>query len=144
MARMTNKQIEHALERLNSITRKLTGSPPEEPKKKSVKQMVQALHDGTTTLNIREIVERAVLAYFRQNENASRWETVDFEKVLRDEVFAPEYNKAMAEYEALSTEYEARHAKILAEARRVEDEIVLGDAQEALQLLTAFAQFKES
>ena len=139
MARMTNKQIEHALERLGDIARKKQGERPQRADAKTVNDLVVDLSSGNKKLT--PAVLSKAYQYFYQQELSWSSDKRDFQKALLSAVYDKERIQADAEYQEQKAKHQALSAKITNEHQRIEDEIVLGDAQQALELLRTFANW---
>ena len=139
MARMTNKQIEHALERLGVMARQKQGERPQRADAKTVNDLVVDLSSGNKKLT--PAVLSKAYQYFYQQELSWSSDKRDFQKALLSAVYDKERIQADAEYQEQKARHQALSAKIMNEKQRIEDEIVLGDAQQALELLRTFANW---
>lgn len=155
---MTNRQISYALDRLNSIyNQKLVdatidvGDEPEVPDI-DFTTLVDAILNGSKKITastfrsaINSLAEKGKLESYHHREPYYR--ETDFIKILSEMVFSKElaeYNQAEDEYLKRVMDanaiYNDRKDELFAEYKKIEEQIVLGDQEEALVMIQQFAE----
>jgi hypothetical protein len=137
---MTKIQIEHAMERVAQISRKKLGMSPDRPSKKTFSDLLKDVADNKITVTKR-IIDAAFERYHTVNTNRSSYHTIDFDQVLVDVVYEKQQAAGKAAWEKEQAKYDTRNKKLSRKVREVEDNIMLGDSQEALALLESLANF---
>ena len=142
MAKMMMGQIDHARARVRSIKAELLGKEPKPKETWDTNDLVNGLKDGTvkfTGAQLSKFAQEWVQAY---SKSGSSYNKPTYERIVLDNAFKQERAADKKRYDAEYVLYQSRRQRVLAEATKVEDAIVLGDQHAALEALTAFAAFK--
>jgi hypothetical protein len=142
MAKMMMGQIDHARTRVFTIKAELLGDPPDRPKEFVTADLVEGLRDGTVKFTGAQLQRFAQEWAAQYTKDRMRYNRTTFEQVVLNNAFSKERAAEKKRYDAENALYQSRKERVLAEATKVEDAIVLGDQHAALQALTDFANFK--
>lgn len=139
MAKMNYKQIEHAQNRLGSIKHKLEGASPSKPSYPNADTIATELAGGRriTTLAL----QRAAEAY-AVTKQRNRYHDPNFLDCLSEQMHDREYSKQYAEYQKKKKSYDARCLKVEVKFTAVNDAIVLGDCDRAIELIKEFSDLE--
>jgi len=160
MPKMMMGQIEHARKRVKELQNQKYGPAPEQPKLKTGSDLVNAVQEGKLRVSGSQLkrgfeiyVSRDSIAVVQEiNHGYSRnWEkslklanspAESVEDALASIIFAGENAAEVDRYQQEKELYETRKQAIDLKATEVEDAIVLGDQQRALDALNDFSSFE--